>query len=476
MLAAGVALPAAAIGDEVDDPFALRRRLTSRIDERRPSPPRSMELRGRPLILSGEFEVASIWNQQTRFDGDTGQQKQTSFEQDLQFELFYGFSEKLAAYLEAEFEGERDVQSSDEELASAQFFERGESWLWAGNLRNSGVDFQGGRISFEDERRWWWNEDLDALRLSYRTENGVLSFAVAQEMLPINSREDGIAPAQQDVLRLLGHASWNYADSHRIGLFSLIQRDHSSREHPGEILHDDAEDQTDADLNWFGARLSGAFLPQRAGRIAYWVDGAAVWGHERVSEYEDEARGRSRVDGVDAHGLSGWAIDAGATWHLALGYAPRITLGYAYGSGNPGDESAADRSFRQTGISDNEASFGSQRRFSSYGLILKPELSNLHIGTAGLGLSLRPKTSLDFVYHYYAQAKAATYLRSDSIDAELDGRSRGIGQSLDVVLAAEEWEHFGVSLRGSAFRSGDAFGADSGETAYQAFVALRLYF
>ena len=160
----------------------------------------------------------------------------------------------------------------------------------------------------------------------------------------------------------------------------------------------------------------------------------------------------------------------------AIDPGPRLTLGYAFGSGDSSPESGGDRSFRQTGIQDNETSFGNVRRFPTYGLILQPELSNLHIGTVGVGFSLARRTSLDFVYHYYAQAHAADFMRDAAIDAELDGRSREIGHALDVVLAIEEWEHFGVELRGSAFRTGTAFGTEAGKTSFQGFVGFRFYF
>jgi hypothetical protein len=395
----------------------------------------------------------------------------------MQVELFYSFTEKLAIYLEGEFEWEKDIHNSgDEELQSDNFFQRAESWLYFKNVRDTGVDFDVGRLNFEDERRWWWDEELDAARVSYRTENIELSFAVAQEIWPINTDQDDIDPEQEDVLRLFAHGAWNYLPNHRLGIFSLTHRDHSSRDREGDVVKPDDEDESDADLNWLGARLSGRFDQVAGGHVSYWLDGAAVWGDERISEYEDLAHHRNLVDGTERRNVSGWGLDAAATWHLPLSYAPRLTLGYAFGSGDTNSESGSDRSFRQTGIGDNEASFGNARRFPTYGLILQPELSNMHIGTAGLGLSLRRNTTLDFVYHYYAQAQPTTSLRSAEIDTELNDSDRELGHALDVVLAAEEWETMGLEWRGSLFRTGDAFGEDRDETHWQTFVAIRFYF
>jgi len=169
-------------------------------------------------------------------------------------------------------------------------------------------------------------------------------------------------------------------------------------------------------------------------------------------------------------------VDAGLGWIMPLAFEPRLYAGYAVGSGDSTVQGSEDRSFRQTGIQTNEAGFGGAERFNSYGLLLDPELSNLSVVTAGAGISLLHSSSLDLVYHHYRLVEPATALRNARIETPLDGRSRALGEEVDVVLAVEEWERFEVQVQASAFRAGKAFGTKAGDWSYGGFVALRIAF
>ena len=474
-----MAADAPAVGSsltEHDDPEAMRLRLTRRVDVRRPANPRSFHLLGRPLTLSGEYEMELDFARQLEFDEEAGDDNWVRLEQDLQVELFYSPGPKRAVYMEGELEWEQDLHHSRNSTESDVVFERGESWLYAEDLRGSDIDLEVGRLNFEDERRSWWDEELDGVRLSRATETFALSVAVAQEVLPIRSDQSFVDPEQEDVLRLIAESSWNYTSDHRLGLFLLHQMDGSPTQRAGETVDDDREDESDATLTWFGVRMMGAWPLQAAGLLTYWMDGAYVRGREQLSEYEDFSGGKSIVEETSRRDVSGWAFDGGLTWIVPTPMEPRFTLGYAIGSGDRDPEEGADRAYRQTGIHDNEAGFGGVRRFSHYGLLLEPELSNLHVATAGFGLSLFASSSLDLVYHHYSQVQAAPFLRDGRIEVELDGDSRDVGHEVDLVLAVEEWERLELQLLGSVFRSGSAFGDQSGELTYLAGAAVRISF
>ncbi len=67
-------------------------------------------------------------------------------------------------------------------------------------------------------------------------------------------------------------------------------------------------------------------------------------------------------------------------------------------------------------------------------------------------------------------------LRDAGIRTRPDGRSRNIGQELDLVLELREWNRLRWKVMGSAFRSGSAFGDDSGKMAYGAFAKVEFPF
>jgi hypothetical protein len=356
------------------------------------------------------------------------------------------------------------------------FVERGEMWLYSENIAGSHLNLDAGRLDFEDDRHWWWDDTLDAVRIAYERESYEVVFAIARELGSDRSDTTSIEPEEERVLRLLGEASWDWNRNHAMEIFVLHQNDHSPSEDPGDVVSIAREDDSDARLTWLGARLLGIFELARHGVVGYWLDTAAVFGDERLTLFEDVSRKHSEVEEVVHRDVSGWAIDAGATWILPYAWEPRFYAGYAFGSGDGAPETGDDRSFRQTGIESNEAGFGGAEQFLNYGLALDPKLSNLGILTLGAGITLLRSSSLDLVYHYYRLAEPAFELAGARLEAELDGRSRSLGHGIDLVLALEEWERLEFEFAVSAFRADHAFGAEQGTWSIGGFFAARLAF
>jgi hypothetical protein len=182
------------------------------------------------------------------------------------------------------------------------------------------------------------------------------------------------------------------------------------------------------------------------------------------------------VDELVRRDVGGWAIDTGLSWILPLRFEPRLYAGYAHGSGDSNPDASTDRSFRQTGIQANEAGYGGVERFSHYGFLLDPELSNLGITTLGAGLSLFDSSSLDLVYHRYRLVERADSLLDSRLEATLTGENHAVGQEIDLVLAVEEWERLELFFVASGFRADRAFGEDDGKWSYGGVAALRFAF
>jgi hypothetical protein len=272
--------------------------------------------------------------------------------------------------------------------------------------------------------------------------------------------------------------SWDYSAGHAAEAFFLRARDHSARGRPGEILRRNREDESDANLTWYGVRFIGAFDLGKRGVLGYWLDHARVRGRERVGEYEplkDDAS-RSVVDSVSARDVRGSAIDVGVNWLLPLPWEPRVFVGYARGSGDKTPGAGSDRAFRQTGLHANESGFGGVRRFAHYGVALEPELSNLRVVTLGAGIALGKSSSLDIVFHRYQLLERAEELHNSALHFELTGLHRDLGSGLDIVLGLEEWERLEFEFTVSAFRTGRAFGTDEGHKSYRALLSMRYAF
>lgn len=461
--------------DESED-NDLRQRLTEREDKRRPVVPWSTEVAGKPLTVSGEYELSPGYLRRRVLSPAVDQPDRFLLEQELEAEAFYSFGPPLSLFAQLRLAMEQDLLSDTFEEISDYFVERGEMWVYSENIAGSQMNVDLGRLHFEDERRWWWDHELDACRVAYEAETFDIALALAWEIGPDRSDRSTVDPEHDRVLRLIGEASWDFRPNHGIELFLLHQDDHSPADLIGQVVPFERQDESDARLTWLGARLLGVFDLRSRGVLGYWLDTALVHGEERLAEFEELSPEQSQVESVIHQDVSGWGLDAGLTWILPMVWEPRLFAGYAFGSGDATPEAGTDRSFRQTGLQANEAGFGGVERFTHYGILLAPELSNLGILTLGGGLSLLRSSSLDLVYHRYRLVEPATSLRDTRLEFTLTGEDRDLGNEIDVVLALEEWERLELEFSAAAFRAGRAFGEEQGTWSYGGFFAMRIAF
>jgi alginate production protein len=262
-----------------------------------------------------------------------------------------------------------------------------------------GLSLQVGRQRFEDERQWLYDEELDAARLWLHQGALTAELSLSRDGLV---RKDLLSSAKsEEVNNYILSASYRPLPDLTFDAYAIFRDDQTTRRNRPVFL---------------GVRSLGEPIED----LDYWFDLGFVGGRD----------GSTRI--------RGWGIDLGATYEWQVGPKPALTLGFAFGSGdrNPGD--GTDRSFRQTGLQDNESDFGGATDFKYYGEVLDPELSNLAILTAGIGIRPTDKISLDLVYHYYLQHRASATLRDAGIEAEPSGRSRHLGSGIDLILGLQE--------------------------------------
>lgn len=346
---------------------------------------------------------------------------------------------------------------------------RGETWLLLHDLWDVPAMLQIGRQRFRDDREWWWDANLDAVRLyHYGSPALLLEAAVASEVAQLSPDDSDIQADDDDVLRILGHFRWRWAQQHYIDGFALYHNDSSGLPPIIGEVPPDLQDDIDRDMVWFGLRASGKWKPSARHRLYYWLDTALVKGTEVEVDYDFCPIGLPNClapnDNDFFHrDVQGWAVDLGTTWVPEWPLSPSFTFGYAIGSGdgNPSDQvdphPGTDGGFRQTGLQGNNGKFRGVDRFRYYGELFRPELSNMHIGTIAVGFPLWESSSIEILWHIYEQVNEATFLRDASIGARPNGTDRDLGQEIDVVMGIEEWEHIELELTGGVFRAGDAF-------------------
>jgi alginate production protein len=464
-------------GDEEEaEEGDLRERLTEREDQRRPVKPWSTLIGGRPLTVSGEYGIESGYLRHYVLGEEAEQPDRALLESALEVEVFYSFGRELSLFAQVQAVLEEDLLSHTVDGVSDLFVERGEMWLYSENIAGTHLNLDVGRLDFEDDRRWWWDDELDAVRLGYERDTFEVTLALARELASDRSDRTWIDPDDDRVLRWIGEASWDWRPNHAFELFLLHQDDRSALEQPGDVVSSEREDDADGRLTWLGARATGAASLPSGGLLGYWLDAAFVRGRERQVEYEEVRPGRSEVEEARRRDVSGWAVDAGISWMLPVAFEPRLFGGLAVGSGDTDPDSGTDHSFQQTQLEANEAGFGGVERFAQYGVVLDPELSNLGVLTLGAGVTLFRSSSLDLVYHAYRLLEPADEFRDSRLEATLDGRHRDAGQGVDVVLALEEWERIEFLFIAGTFRAGSAFGRDRGTWSYGGVASMKIAF
>ena len=444
---------------EIDRAKALSRRP----DTRRPDEQFTTQLFGRPLIIGGEIGARTRYRKDHSLDGSE-EDDVARIDSDLQLELLYTLNDKWSIFLEGKFDREDEVFREDDDEGSEDEIRRGLMWVYADSLFGSAWGAQIGRQNFNDEREWWWDDDLDAMRLHYFGNRASGFLAIAKEIARESNTQDGIDPEQDGVVRWLGHAAIRIAYSHALEVFALHQDDRSGQALLGDISA--VEDETDADLDWFGFRLGGKPSLGDLGRLKYWADFAWVRGSETLYELDDLDSGDFLVESVVSNRVRGHALDAGFSWTTELPLQPTFTLHYARGSGDTDPDDGVSNAFRPTGLEDNNAKYNGVDRFRYYGELTRPDLTNVEIATLSLGFELLPDSSIEFVFHRYRQPQPSSLLEFGRIDAKLDGISDDIGYELDVVVGLEEWTHLEMEFVAGIFQAGRAYGQFAGERAF----------
>lgn len=309
-------------------------------------------------------------------------------------------------------------------------FELRRGYLHLLDLAATPISLQVGRARFKDEREWVYDENLDAVRLML--EKDPLTVELSVSSIWIDPERD-----ERDIVNYTLFATYEYDRQEKIALYALARDDRSRKDRDPVFLG----------LSWHGR-------PHKRQRA--WLDAAMVIGHDRRKD------------------LEGFGVDVGWTGVFKHPLKPSLTLSYAYGSGDSDPKDGKDRSFQQTDLQDNSGKFNGITKFSYYGEVFDPELSNMMIFTVGVGIAPSKKLSLDLVYHYYALVELSDELRDTSLDEDLTGDDRDLGHEIDLIVGLKLDEHTRASLTAGAFMPGAAF--PENDTAYAVNVKIQISF
>jgi alginate production protein len=289
------------------------------------------------------------------------------------------------------------------------------------------LDLTFGRRNFEDDRHWWYDTSLDVGLVRFKS-------GPFQAEASIGRKDAVNLDLAKQVER--GHIN-NY-------LLNMTYRGIEDVRLAGYVFQRDDRAKKEGRPLWVGASADG----RPSDRFNYWAQFALL-------------RGTDELD----HGFSAHGYEVGATYRfIDVRMSPSLTFGYAFATGDDNPDDTVNQEFRQTGLQSNEVKFSGFSKFKGYGETFDPELSNLRIFTAALGVRLAPSVHLDVVYHRYGLNKLAEEARNSGLTAQMgqvaSQASKDVGSEVDLVLGFRNLfgvRRLGLDLRAGLFRPGKAF-------------------
>ena len=452
---------------------------TQHPDESRPAQQTQIMLFGRPLTIGGSVSLTARYRGNFSLR-DSAQEDVFRLDHKLELELFYPLTERISFFVEGKARYQDELYKEGGNRRVRYALERGEVWLSIDRFLERFVgrhwSLQIGRQKIRESQEWWWDENLDAIRLHYDRRKFHAEIALAQEVMQPSTEKDQVDSDEEDVLRFLGRTKWKWKKWLNLEGFFLYLHDYSDLPTVGQLVPRARRDRFDAQLLWLGLRASGKHTLDRWGSLSYQLGGAWGGGQEYAFRFRSIDGHTSQIRSRRDYRVSGWAFDSQLSWRTRGPDRPSFTFGHAFGSGDQSPQHGTESAFRQTGIHDNAGRFQGRERFRYYGELLRPELSNLHIWTAAIGFRFWRASSVELIYHLYHQVYPTPFLRSSRIKAKPLGTNPWIGQEWNLVLGLAEWEHLEIKLIGSLFRAGTAYGPLAGKMAYGSVVQLEYNF
>jgi alginate production protein len=387
------------------------------------------------LSVSGHIEFD--FESETNYNLDDNEARDVAtlepeIELDLTFQPLEEFFTFLSLKTKREFAVWEQGPNDDRDLE----LEVEEAYLDLSDVFADGLGFRFGRQAFEDDREWLYDEELDGPRIFY--SKGALDLEASFTRENVVGRDLLNSDDKGDIDYYTFYGQYNLHEDLFIAAYYFIQNDTS---------------EDDEDPQFFGVRSGGEAIEG----LKHWLEMAHV-------------RGQSGSDDI-----RGFGVDVGGTYTFDAPLAPRFTLGFAYGSGDSDDGDGEDSNFRQTGLQDNDDKIGGVANLHYYGEAFQPELSNMEIFTAGIGLRPTSKSSIDLVYHHYRQVDASDEVRDGEFDRDPLGNDKTLGNALDLILAYREIPNLRLELVFGYFNPGSAYGSGADDALFSGAEVRYLF-
>jgi len=293
-----------------------------------------------------------------------------------------------------------------------------------------------GRTEFKDSREWLYDMNLDGVRVFF----AVPGVRIDASLTRLNFYSDDLFAERVDE---------PIANAHVYAAYALPNDGFAAAYW---FMQDDRRTH-DEQIHYIGLRSGGE--PRKG--FVYWAELMHVLG-----DFEEQK-------------LSSTGFDVGFHYEFKGKLRPYPILGYAFGTGDNSPDDGTNQNFRQTGYQDNNGRFGGVARYKYYGELFEPDLSNMGIATAGMGIRPWKRTSFDVVYHHYKQHYASDEILRTNIDADPDGMHTYLGEEINFVIGFREIKNLRAEAIAAWFFPGSAFDPSADYAFYSGIEFRYLY-
>lgn len=430
---------------------------------------------GNPLDYQFEFSFERSALDGLSLGDDLTEDRLIEEDYEFEFVLEYGLNADLYLFFTGSFINETEAIETIDKEEKENGFERKEIGIGYFFGDEIASELKVGRREFASVSEWWlwWDEELDAISIDSNYGDFELLLGFAEEQARDKTDADFIDPELDGVKRVIFSLDWEFSPSQSLILYYLDQEDNSDSFYsnsgsfedcndgppPSACVSEDFDkiDEEDADLTWTGISYLGEFDNETVGEIEIELHYARVSGDEVVYEFDDPdpVTDLSEVTSRQENSVSGSARSILLNWTPPVLDDWTLIVGKASASGDSNPDNMRDKSFRQTGLQGDSESFGE---------LYQPELSNLEVDLIGVSWEVQDGVNIALLRFDYEQDELADEMRDVSIELDLTGSSRDLGQEIDLVVTIDAGEGVEIILTAAEFDPGDAYGANRDET------------
>jgi alginate production protein len=235
-----------------------------------------------------------------------------------------------------------------------------------------------------------------------------------------------------------------------------------------ELVDSDTVDEQDRMLTWRGFTLKNESISTPLGFFSGIINGSFVQGTEHTLVLEDVELDQTdsdidlqNVTSINQLSVSAWAASTSITFEVPLYRRPKITIGYATGSGTPGLQPATSGSYRESSS-------------QTYGELYGPELMNIEISSLGIYSAITDNIAFELSHYRFSKRNSEDGIGETELGLDQPlGLSSELGSETDVSIYLGLTEQLDVSINWSKFNSGSAY-IEQTETSSQ--ISLEVYF